>query len=530
MPNITRGARMTGLMVYLAGPGRHNEHEAAHLVAGDRAIMAWQHRLALDNETALRIGWALDHPRRAFGTRVTLPVKDRDGNKVGVKDAHVWHCSLSLRAQEPALSDERWAQISEDFVTRMGFAERAGGRAPCRWVAVRHGPSGAGNDHVHIVVGLVAEDGAKANVWNDRPNAQRIAGELEREYGLELLESRETGHTVRGQRPGERENAARRGAPETAPAQLARMVRACAAAAGDEAEFVRRVRRTGVRIRPRYAAGSDSTVAGYSVALRPCAGAAPVWYGGGRLARDLTLPRSRADWPDTPQHASAALGEWRAAKRNQRPAGTGRETRDPDPELWTRYTREVTALREKLRAVAVEDRALWAHVARETAGAFAAWSLQVEATPGPLAATADSLARSAQLRAHQVRPRQAGLPSARGAALLLSSVAHGGSGTVAQAVLLRQLGKVAVALHDAHHAAGDAHRAHDIAAVLQSQLTVVRDTLPALPGAVVDEQAREALRVATQGQLPARAALPAIVQPGPRAPAADQSKGNDAER
>ena len=73
------------------------------------------------------------------------------------------------------------------------------------------------------------------------------------------------------------------------------------------------------------------------------------------------------------------------------------------------------ALREQLRTVPCDDRALWAHVARETAGAFAAWSHSVEgATPGPLADTARILARCAQLRAHQVRPRPAGLPSARG--------------------------------------------------------------------------------------------------------------------
>lgn len=39
MPNITRGARMSGLMSYLAGPGRSNEHSEPHLVAGDAAIM-----------------------------------------------------------------------------------------------------------------------------------------------------------------------------------------------------------------------------------------------------------------------------------------------------------------------------------------------------------------------------------------------------------------------------------------------------------------------------------------------------------
>jgi Relaxase/Mobilisation nuclease domain len=510
MPNITRGSRMTGLMAYLAGSGRSNEHSEPHLVAGDRAIMAWHEPGELGHHTALQVGWQLDHPRRAFGTRVTTAVKDPDGRNVGVKDAHVWHCSLSLRADEPALSDAQWAQISEQFVARMGFNDPASRDAPCRWAAVRHGASKAGNDHVHIVVGLVREDGAKAKVWNDRPNAQRVAGELEREHGLQVLESRDVGHTARGHKPAEREIAARRGAPESAREQLARTVRACAAAAGDEAEFVRRVRRAGVRIRPRYATGRGDVVAGYSVALHPPAGSVAVWHGGGHLARDLTLPRLRADWPDTPQQASAALAEWGAAKRNQRPVTTGREAAEPAPELWATYTTEVTALREQLRRVPLDDRALWAHVARETAGAFAAWSLRVEQTPGPLAATAETLARSAQLRAHQIRPRKAGLPSARGAALLLFSISHGGSGSVAEAVLLRQLANVAKALHDHHTAAGDAARASQIATVVRTQLASVSAALPPVePGPARpshDADAVEAVRIAAQAH------------PGPRAP------------
>jgi hypothetical protein len=88
----------------------------------------------------------------------------------------VWHCSLSLPPGEGPLSDEQWAAISEDFISRMDFADPS----PGRWVAIRHGESRAGNDHVHLVVGLVREDGRPAKTWNDRPRAQRIAGELER--------------------------------------------------------------------------------------------------------------------------------------------------------------------------------------------------------------------------------------------------------------------------------------------------------------------------------------------------------------
>ena len=83
---------------------------------------------------------------------------DRAELSVEVPDGHVWHCSLSLRAEEGQLSDERWAAIAGDFVEGMGFTE-ASGRAACRWVAVRHGLSTAGNDHVHLVVDLVREVG-----------------------------------------------------------------------------------------------------------------------------------------------------------------------------------------------------------------------------------------------------------------------------------------------------------------------------------------------------------------------------------
>jgi len=494
MPNITRGDRMGGLLVYLAGPGRANEHVEPHLVAGDSAVMAWHSEAVLDRAAALDVARQLDHPRRAFG--------------VEVAGGSVWHCSLSLRAEEGLLTDQQWSQVAHEFVERMGFGDAAG-KAACRWVAVRHGVSTAGNDHVHLAVSLVREDGTKASTWNDRPRAQQVAGELELTHGLQVLESRQAGRGDRGVKPAEVATAAARGT-EVARTALARTVRGCAAAAADEGEFVRRVRRAGVLVRPRYAAGRDDVVVGFSAAHRPPAGQPVIWYGGGHLARDLTLPRLRVGWPDDPQTAAQAAAEWRAGQRQQRPVAPGRELTEPDPALWAQHTAEVSALRDRLRAVPPGDRATWAHVARETAGAFAAWSVRVEATPGPLAATADALARSAQLRAHAVRPRPAGLPSARGAALLLASVAHGGTGTVAQAVLLRQLANTAKALHDAHVAVGEARRAAEIATVIRSQLATVRAALPPVPAAgvaasPVDSETAQAARLVRAGQPPLRA-------------------------
>lgn len=55
IPNVVRGDRMGGLMVYLAGPGRQNEHTEPHLVAGDPAMMAWHD----DDDSAETPRWPL---------------------------------------------------------------------------------------------------------------------------------------------------------------------------------------------------------------------------------------------------------------------------------------------------------------------------------------------------------------------------------------------------------------------------------------------------------------------------------------
>ena len=153
MPNVTRGDRMAGLMTYLLGQGRHNEHEEPHLVAGDHALMAWYDDAELSVDNAKAIARHLDRLRTAMG--------------VEVKGGHVWHASLSLRAEEGIRTDQEWAAIAQDFVSAMGFDDNDGTKAPCRWVAIRHGLSQAGNDHVHIAVNLVREDGTFHGHLND---------------------------------------------------------------------------------------------------------------------------------------------------------------------------------------------------------------------------------------------------------------------------------------------------------------------------------------------------------------------------
>ncbi|MEV8212068.1 relaxase/mobilization nuclease domain-containing protein, partial [Streptomyces sp. NPDC079189] len=193
-------------MTYLAGEGRANEHTEQHLVAGDHAIMARHGYAVLDAAAAREIGVALDTPRVAYGVEVTRQVRVADPETGEVHNdrvaADVWHCSLSLRAEEGQLSDEQWGTIAQQFVDRMGFTE-ASGKAPCRWVAVRHGLSKNGNDHVHIAVSLVREDGTKATTHNDYKRAQELCRTLEVEHGLMPVDSRERGMGERGVKPAE---------------------------------------------------------------------------------------------------------------------------------------------------------------------------------------------------------------------------------------------------------------------------------------------------------------------------------------
>lgn len=490
IPHVVRGDRMAGLMVYLAGPGRRNEHEEPHLVAGDPALMAWYRDVELDRGAALAVARHLDRPRTVFGTEVTTGVYERkrtgrsaDGQPVygsvrtGSKPAHVWHCSLSLRAEEGQLDDEKWGAIADDFVKQMGFDDHDATKAACRWAAVRHGTSSEGNDHIHLAVSLVREDGTKATTHKDFYRVQQAARALEILHGLERLESSVAGEpgTTRGFTPAEQRKAEER-AEWVAKAKvekihgpgtwdqlsaveqragvarewrlnlprevLARKVRGCATAAGDEAEFVRRIRRVGLLVRPRYAEGTHDVITGYSVAERPTVrGERPVWYGGGRLARDLGLTRLRehAGWPDEPVAASAAVAEWNAASRNRRIAAPGRETVTPAPELTERFARQLASVARELRAVPLDHHATWARTAREVAGVLSAWSISAEGVPGRLAHAADLVAKSSQTYRRQEPMPDRARRALGGTALLVAAGGKLGRGPVGQAAMMHEL-------------------------------------------------------------------------------------------
>jgi hypothetical protein len=96
IPNITRGGNVRGVLSYLLGHGRREEHTSPHLVAGSAEAMWTVGGSVLEADDAAELARFLDEPRREFGEEVLIAERDKDGRVVGGRAAHVWHCSLSL--------------------------------------------------------------------------------------------------------------------------------------------------------------------------------------------------------------------------------------------------------------------------------------------------------------------------------------------------------------------------------------------------------------------------------------------------
>ncbi|WP_433717461.1 relaxase/mobilization nuclease domain-containing protein (plasmid) [Nocardia sp. CA-084685] len=490
---IRRGQKLGGLMVYLLGSGDHNEHKDRHIIAGSPTVMraAWLEHFegesaevkAAAREAALAVAHEIEIPRTLYGTQVRMKAKPvavgvggrelgmdvvepaGKGEKSVMRNAPVWHCVLALQPGEE-LDDAKWSQVVNEFMSRMGFTGTKDGKvAQARWAAVRHGHSGEtgeGQDHIHIAASLIREDGSKVSTFDYGPGrargdwnrADEVCGELEREFGLQVLASRKEGGGLSGNSRAEIERSKRLGTPETERERLRRLVRAYAGAAESETEFVTGLRGAGISIRPRYAAGGTDEVTGYSVRFRRDGAEVGPWVGGGKLAGDLSLAALREQqWDDSPAGRADALAAWKG-----RTTTSGRAARagGDGVEAWQQAAAEAGQWRDRLAEVPHGDRAQWAWLAGQAAGVFAAWSEHLEGDqPGAFAAAADSLTRSAQMprRTDRYRPPPGTHPTALGdvARLLLDQPARSkpqgrGSGRVRDDDIAAQVAIVLVAL------------------------------------------------------------------------------------
>jgi uncharacterized protein YcgI (DUF1989 family) len=123
-----RGHRLRGLIEYLYGPGKYDEHTNPHLVA------VWDPTLPDSLRTKAERGYItrqMQAPRRMFG--------------VEVPRGPVYHVVCSVGPQDGQLGDHAWRKVAERAAEKLGLTPTED-RAGCRWLAVHHGLSKDGNE------------------------------------------------------------------------------------------------------------------------------------------------------------------------------------------------------------------------------------------------------------------------------------------------------------------------------------------------------------------------------------------------
>ena len=309
VPKIRRGSRTHGLLVYLYGPGKRDEHIDPHLVG------SWD-------------GFAPDPGRDTSpdpDPKVTLArltaALDLRVNQLGDKAPaqHVWHCSVRTDPGDRTLTDAEWNTVARRLVHAVNLAPE-GDPDGCRWVAVRHA-----DDHIHILATMVRGDLRRPRMNYDFKKAQAECRRIEKELGLRLLKPGD-GTGAKAPTSAERFKAERTGRAEAPRETLREAVRHALAGAATEAEFFTRLHEAGLRVKIRNAPSGDAL--GYNVALPGDRNRdrEPIWFAGSTLAPDLSLPKIRRRLADgtaaqtTPSAATGDRPDWSPPARERRNA------------------------------------------------------------------------------------------------------------------------------------------------------------------------------------------------------------------
>ena len=406
------GARVAGLVYYLYGPGRNEAHTDPHLIAG------WRHPAEL--EPPLR-----DDGRRDFRNLTGLLQQPHAALGPRGFERPVWHCSVRAAPSDRMLSDHEWAQVARDIMHRTGLAPPGQDDDAVRWIAVRHAP-----DHIHVVAMLARQDGTWPSFWNDRYRVGEVCRAAEERFGLRRTAPRDRTGAPRPTR-AESEKAQRQGRSEPPRITLRRAVSTAAATAASEQEFFGRLDAAGISVRRRYSTRNPGEVTGYAVALPTDTTRAggPVWYSGGKLAPDLTLPKLRHRW--APGDA-ASRGQFTAAERDA---------------IWAHAAQAATRATAEIRQLGGTDPGAAADAAWATADTLHAAASALGSRE--LRRAADSYARAARMP-HGRIPHCTGAGSGlrRAARLLAAAMPVLSDPTLAQITLILRLIALAQAVAD----------------------------------------------------------------------------------
>ncbi|WP_043265440.1 relaxase/mobilization nuclease domain-containing protein [Streptomyces sp. CT34] len=298
------GANTRGLLAYLYGRGRADEHLDPHIVAGF-AMLGMPDPGRDENATLTELARHLDEPvslrNSEFGKKIT---------------DHVWHCPVRAAPEDRYLSDAEWGEIAQRIVEAAGVAP-AGDDLACRWIAVRHA-----DDHIHILATTVREDGRRPKLHNSGIRAGDECRQIEKDYGLRQL-NKGDGTAARRPTQAEMHKAERLGWEQTSKEWLQDRIRAAIPHARSAEELLAYLEADGVAIKPKR--GPSGDLLGYA-AGRPGdlnEDDEQIFHPGGKIAPDLSLPKLRArlessrpeehptarrNRPSTPWHkATAAL-------------------------------------------------------------------------------------------------------------------------------------------------------------------------------------------------------------------------------
>ena len=376
-----RGSDARRLLGYLFREGLAGEHGLSAPHSDAHLIAAW------DGSDSLQ---GLEPPRHAGGGRdlgtlaaaLNAPLLAAGlGRGEWQRTRPVYHLAISAADTDRTLTDAEWADVVTEYVHRIGLAPR-GDEEAVRWVAVRHA-----DNHVHVVATLARQDGRRVWPRNDFYRAREASLAVEARYGLtrtspaDRTGDRQTSRAEQRRHARQVEQRAEQGRPVPAGPDrevLRGKVRAALAGANSFTEFSERLSRDGVLVRPRMSMLHPEEVTGYAVALRATGadaaeGIEPVWFGGGKLAPDLTLPQLKARWCREGTEARQA-----ATTVPTRTAGLELDPSERQA-LWDAAGQAIGRADEQLRAAAGGDPA-----ARAMAEAAAVAASEILAAVGRL--------------------------------------------------------------------------------------------------------------------------------------------------
>ena len=221
-----RGQDVAGLIRYLYGPGRREEHTDPHIIAG--------YRPADDLEPPLRANGSRDFRRLAGLLRLPHDALGTWGHA-----RPVWHCPMRTAPGDRLLSDAEWAGIARDVMDRTGLCPAGQEDDAVRWIAIRHGP-----DHIHLVAMLARQDRTRPRIVNERYRVRDACLAAEQRYGLRSTAPADR-TAARSPSRAETGKAARHGRGEPPRTTLRRHVATAAASAASTEEFFAKLDQAG---------------------------------------------------------------------------------------------------------------------------------------------------------------------------------------------------------------------------------------------------------------------------------------------